>query len=128
MVTMATVFSKYSQNTHQNIPHKILGKVMKFQPHKTVFELCTKNHLGGTKCPPPPGLDRINTLPGSHFTCFCIVCETTSPLQMNFVELLRHLKPEVWDTELKRSVKVDRLALNKPSQSHAFVCLFFFSA
>ena len=32
VVTMATAFSKCLQNTHQKIPHKILGKVMKFQP------------------------------------------------------------------------------------------------
>ena len=32
VVTMATVFSKRLQNTHQKIPHKILGKVTKFQP------------------------------------------------------------------------------------------------
>ena len=32
VVTMATVFSKCLQNTHQNIPHKILGNVRKFQP------------------------------------------------------------------------------------------------
>ena len=30
--TMAMVFSKCLQNTHRTIPHKILGKVMKFQP------------------------------------------------------------------------------------------------
>ena len=32
MVTMATVFSTCLQNTHQEITHKILGKVIKFQP------------------------------------------------------------------------------------------------
>ena len=32
VVTMATMFSKCLQNIHQKIPHKILGKVMKFQP------------------------------------------------------------------------------------------------
>ena len=32
VATMATVFSKGLQNTHQKIPHKILGKVVKFQP------------------------------------------------------------------------------------------------
>ena len=30
MVTMATVYIKELWNAHQNIPHKILGKVMKF--------------------------------------------------------------------------------------------------
>ena len=32
VITMATMFSKCLQNTHQKIPHKILGKGMKFQP------------------------------------------------------------------------------------------------
>ena len=54
--------SKCLQNTNQKIPHKILGKVMKFQPLTlSRFEFCTKNHLGGgggTKCP-HPGLDRV---------------------------------------------------------------------
>ena len=31
-VTIATAFSKCLRNTNQKIPHKILGKVMKFQP------------------------------------------------------------------------------------------------
>ena len=29
---MATAFSKCLQNTNQKIPHKILGKVIRFQP------------------------------------------------------------------------------------------------
>ena len=32
VVTMATVISKCLQNTHQKIPHKTLGKILKFQP------------------------------------------------------------------------------------------------
>ena len=31
---MATAFSNCLQNTNQKIPHKILGKVIKFQPPK----------------------------------------------------------------------------------------------
>ena len=47
---MATVFSTCLQNTHQKIPHKILGKVMKFQPLTfNRFRVMHKKPLG-----PPP--------------------------------------------------------------------------
>ena len=43
---MVTAFSKCLRSTNQKFSHKILGKVMKFQP-LTVFKLCTKKTLGG---------------------------------------------------------------------------------
>ena len=47
VVTIATVFSKCLQNTHQKFLHNILGKVMKFQPlTQRRFRVMHKNHLG----------------------------------------------------------------------------------
>ena len=60
VVTMATVFSKYLQNTHQKISHKILGKVMKFQPlTKNRFRVVHKKPLGGGGAQSAPRLDRV---------------------------------------------------------------------
>ena len=68
MVTMATVFSKCLQDTHQKIPHKILGEVMKFQPLKqNRFRVMHKKPLGGHKVPPPPVLDRVMVATHKHF-------------------------------------------------------------
>ena len=55
---MATAFSNCLQNTNQKIPHKILGKVIKFQPPKKKhFRVMHKK---------PLELDRVNgTMP--HF-------------------------------------------------------------
>ena len=58
VVTMATVFSKCLQNTPQKIPHKILGKVTKFQPlTQNRFRVMDKKPPGegGGKVPPAPG-------------------------------------------------------------------------
>ena len=62
MVTMATVFSKCLQNTHQKIPHKILGNVMKFQPLTlNRFRVMHKKPLGGGGGG-TPGQDRVKDL------------------------------------------------------------------
>ena len=59
VVTMATVFSKCLQNTHQNIPHKILGKCQEISASniKPFLSSAQKTTWGGTKFP-SPGLDR----------------------------------------------------------------------
>ena len=55
VVTMATVFGKCLQNTYRKVLHKILGKVMKFQPLTLKrYRVMHKKPLGGHKVPPPP--------------------------------------------------------------------------